>query len=181
MSVNPKQNDLPPVPPAGAGGRITSSRGVARLGAIQALFQMDFRNAEPEPVVREFLDQRLAELAVASKAPAIDRDLFADIVRGVSARQEELDEQITSALVAGWRLERLDSVLRAILRAGTYELVARLDVPAPVVINEYVNLAHAFFDGKEPGFANAVLDTLVRRLRPDALELPKGEETTGSQ
>ena len=81
----------------------------------------------------------------------------------------------------GWRLERIDSVLRAILRAGTYELMARLDVPAPVVINEYVNLAHAFFDGKEPGFANAVLDTLVRRLRPDDVELPNGEEAADPQ
>ena len=95
---------------------------------------------------------------------AFDAALFADIVRGAMKRQSELDAAISAALTPDWPIERLEAVLRAILRAGAYELTARPDVPVPVVISEYLDIGHAFFAGKEPGLINGVLDKLARTL-----------------
>lgn len=155
-----------------------TGRGIARLGAVQALFQIEFTGAADEAVLSEFLDYRLAELAEAAGAAAIDRDFFASLVNGIAARREELDGLIGPLLVKGWKLERLDSVLRAILRAAAFELAARSDVPTRVVINEYVEIAHAFFADREAGFVNAVLDPLARRLRPTERGTTQGDETT---
>lgn len=91
-----------------------------------------------------------------------------DLVRGTMARRAEIDGCIGAALTPDWPLERLESVLRAILRAGAYELLARADVPVPVVISEYLDIGHAFFAGKEPGLINGVLDRLARTLRQSA-------------
>lgn len=165
---------------AGPGRRsrdgVPTERSVARLVGVQALYQIDFAGEAPETVLREFLDHRLAELMIAAGAERMDQDFFLDLVRGVAARREEIDGLIAPCLAKGWILERIDGVLRAILRAGTYELLARPDVPPRVVINEYMDVAHAFFEDRELGFVNAVLDVLAQRLRSSQLEPREGEK-----
>jgi N utilization substance protein B len=145
------------------GGR---RRSVARLAAVQALYQLELnRGIDPEAVVREFARHRLGHEIDGDRYGEADPALFSDIVRGVAADLDRLDATITEALTEEWPLPRLDAVLRAILRAGAYELVHRRDVPPRVSINEYTTIAHAFFSGKEPGLANGVLDRLGRTLR----------------
>ena len=141
-------------------------RSVARLAAVQALYQIDLSGAEPETVIGEFLRHRLGREIDGARYGKADPELFGDIVRGTVGRQAELDRAISAALTPEWPLERLETVLRAILRAGAYELLARGDVPAPVAISEYLDIAHAFFAGKEPGLVNGVLDRLAHVLRP---------------
>jgi transcription antitermination protein NusB len=146
------------------GGR---RRTVARLAAVQALYQLELNpELDPEAVVREFARYRFDQEIDGDQLAEADPAFFADIVRGVAADQERLDADISAALVEEWPLARLDAVLRAILRAGAWELVHRPDVPARVSISEYIAIAHAFFTGKEPGLANGVLDRLGRSLRP---------------
>jgi transcription antitermination protein NusB len=141
-------------------------RSVARLTAVQALYQLELnRGVDPETVVREFARHRFGQEIDGDQYGEADPALFADIVRGVAADQENLDATISSVLTEEWPLLRLDSVLRAILRAGVYELAHRRDVPPRVSISEYTAVAHAFFVGKEPGLANGVLDRLGRTLR----------------
>jgi transcription antitermination protein NusB len=141
-------------------------RTVARLAAVQALYQLELnRELDPEAVVREFARYRFDQEIDGDQLADADPAFFADIVRGVAADQERLDADISAALVEEWPLARLDAVLRAILRAGVWELVHRADVPARVSISEYIAIAHAFFIGKEPGLANGVLDRLGRSLR----------------
>jgi len=157
----------PEGPEAGAGsppgGR---RRSVARLAAVQALYQLELnRGIDPEAVVREFARHRLGHEIDGDRYGEADPALFSDIVRGVAADLDRLDATITEALTEEWPLPRLDAVLRAILRAGAYELVHRRDVPPRVSINEYTTIAHAFFSGKEPGLANGVLDRLGLTLR----------------
>ena len=145
-------------------------RSVARLTAVQALYQLEANpEAEPEAVVREFARHRFGREIDGDQLGEADPALFADIVRGAAGDQERLDIEISAALTPDWPLARLDSVLRAILRAGAYELVHRPDVPPRVSISEYTAVAHAFFTGKEPGLANGVLDRLARMLRADEL------------
>jgi len=146
-----------------AGGR---RRSVARLAAVQALYQLELtREVDPEPVVREFARHRLGHEIDGDRYGEADPTLFADVVRGVAADLDRLDATISEALTEEWPLPRLDAVLRAILRAGAYELAHRCDVPPRVSISEYTTIAHAFFSGKEPGLANGVLDKLGRTLR----------------
>jgi N utilization substance protein B len=145
-------------------------RSVARLLAVQALYQIEINRIAPtdpgiEGVVGEFVRDRLGKEIEGENYGEADRKLFVDIVRGVSARQAEIDPAISSALSAEWPIQRLETILRAILRAGTYELLARTDIPPRVIINEYVDIAHAFFAGKESGLVNGVLDRLARGLR----------------
>jgi N utilization substance protein B len=141
-------------------------RSVARLAAVQALYQLELnRGADPEAVVREFVRHRFGHEIDGDRFGEADTALFSDVVRGVAADQEGLDATISSVLAEEWPLPRLDSVLRAILRAGAYELVHRIDVPPRVSISEYTAVAYAFFVGKEPGLANGVLDRLGRTLR----------------
>jgi len=144
-------------------------RSVARLGAVQALYQIDVSGARPGSVVAEFVKHRLGREIDGDNYGEADIALFSDIVEGTAARQAELDPAISAVLTPDWPLERLETVLRAVLRAGAWELLARADVPARVVINEYLDVAHAFFDGKEPGLVNGVLDRLAHALRPDEL------------
>jgi transcription antitermination protein NusB len=145
-------------------------RSVARLAAVQALYQLEANpEAEPEMVVREFARHRFGREIDGDQLGEADPAWFADIVRGAAADQERLDAEISAALTPDWPLARLDSVLRAILRAGTYELACRPDVPPRVSISEYTAIAYAFFTGKEPGLANGVLDRIARLLRADEL------------
>jgi N utilization substance protein B len=145
------------------GGR---RRSVARLTAVQALYQLEANpEAEPEAVVREFVRHRFGREIDGDQLGVADPALFGDIVRGAAADQHQLDAEISAALTPDWPLARLDAVLRAILRAGAYELAHRPDVPPRVAISEYTAVAYAFFTGKEPGLANGVLDRLARTLR----------------
>ena len=140
-------------------GKIDSeARRAARLGAVQALYQMELAGVGAEEVAEEFVAHRFDE------APA-DVDFFKSVVEGVPAHQAEIDKAIAACLSENWSLARVDSILRAILRAGGFELVARRDVPAKVVIDEYVGIAHDFFSGDEPGFVNAALDRMAHRKR----------------
>jgi len=150
----------PPRDPTGAG-----KRGLARLAAVQALYQIELTSAEPGAVVSEFLAHRLGREIDGDQYAEADRGFFTDLVNGCSERREDVDGIVAAALPPDWPLRRLESVLRAILRAGAYELLARSDVPARVAINEYVEIAHAFFSGKEPGMVNGALDRIAHTLR----------------
>lgn len=116
-------------------------------------------------LLTEFHQHRLGQEIEGAEYLAADEAFFDDLVAGVAARQEELDTMIGSGLAEGWSLNRLDRPMRALLRAALYELVARADVTAATVINEYVDVAHAFHDEKEARFVNGLLDTLARRVR----------------
>jgi N utilization substance protein B len=141
-------------------------RSVARLAAVQALYQLEINpEADADAVVREFVRHRFGHEIDGDRYGEADPALFSDLVRGVMADRVSLDTTISSVLTEEWPLMRLDAVLRAILRAGVYELVHRRDVPPRVSISEYTTIAHAFFTGKEPGLANGVLDRLGRSLR----------------
>jgi len=140
-------------------------RSAARLAALQALYQLEMTGGAPGDVVDEFIQHRFGRDAETGQRVPRDEAFFADIVHGVLKHQVEIDRSIARSLAAGWTLSRIDSILRALLRAATYELVARSDVPVKVVIDEYVELARDFFEGDEPGFVNAVLDRLAHRKR----------------
>ncbi len=141
-------------------------RSVARLAAVQALYQMDLGGVGVDAVVREFADHRFGADLEGEPLADADEALFAEIVRGVVADQAGIDRAVAKRLAQGWRLERLDATVRAVLRCGTWELSAHRDTPAEVVIDEYVELAKAFFEGVEPGFINAALDAVARDVRP---------------
>ncbi len=141
-------------------------RSAARLAAVQALYQVDVSGIGADDVTDEFLRHRLVDVGEDGAAPVIDAELFAELVRGACSRRGEIDPMISRALGGGWTLDRLELLLRAVVRAGAFELLARDDVPAPVVIDEYIEVAHAFFGRGEPGLVNGVLDRLARELRP---------------
>ncbi len=158
-------------------GADAQGRRAARLAAVQAIYQMELAGAGAEEVAQEFVDHRFGHEAEFSPAGAPDEEFFTDLVKGVPHHQVEIDRAVAKGLAQGWTLQRIDSILRAILRAGVYELIARKDVPAKVVIDEYVELAHAFFPGDEPAFVNAVLDKLAHRKRaPEFGETPPDDE-----
>lgn len=140
-------------------------RAAARLAAAQALYQREMRGTPLAQLLHEFHQHRLGATIEDADYADADVDFFDDIVSGAVARQEEVDALISSKLVEGWALERLDRPLRAILRAGTYELLARRDVPVGTVISEYLDVAHAFYDKRETAFVNGLLDALARELR----------------
>ena len=145
-------------------------RSVARLSAVQALYQLEANpEIEPDAVVREFARHRFGREIDGDQLGEADPNLFADIVCRTAADQERIDAQISAALTPEWPLARLDSVLRAILRAGAFELAHRPDVPPRVIISEYTAIAYAFFTGREPALANGVLYRLARTLRADEL------------
>lgn len=140
-------------------------RSAARLGAVQALYQIELADSEPAAIAQEFIDHRLGQTYEGVDYAAADAAFFRDLVTGTADNRAALDERIAGALAADWPFDRLESVMRAILRAGAYELAFRPDVPTKAIINEYVNVAHAFFGGAEPGFINGVLDRLAREIR----------------
>ncbi len=141
------------------------ARTVARLAAVQALYQMEISGAGVEAVVREFSDHRFDADIEGEPLGAADEAYFAEIVRGIVANQATIDRAVVKRLAQGWKLERLDATVRAILRAGAYELAHRTDTPKEVVIDEYVELAKAFFDATEARFVNAALDGIARDVR----------------
>jgi N utilization substance protein B len=146
-------------------GKSTKAKSAARLAAVQALYQMDVGGVSLDEVIAEFEAFRLGKETDGVLYRDADAGYFHRLVSGVVSAQRELDPKIHAAL-QDWPLARIDVTLRAILRAAAQELLANHDVPARVVINEYVDIAKAFFDGEEPGIVNGVLDTLARRLRP---------------
>ena len=141
------------------------SRAAARLAAVQALYQHDMEATPLAQLLDEFHRHRLgAEIDDDVYADA-EVAFFDDVVKGVFARHEEIDAQLSAKLAEGWKLERLDKTMLQILRAGAYELMARADVPTPSAISEYVDVAHAFFDEREAKFVNGVLDAVAKAVR----------------
>ena len=152
--------------PATSSIRKANKRGAARLAAVQALYQIDLAGTGVDAIFAEFEGHWLGgEVEGAQYRPA-EATFFRDIVGGVVREQSRIDPLIDAALTRGWPLKRIEAVLRAVLRAGAYELEHRLDVPARVVVTEYVDIAGAFVDAEETGMVNAVLDQLARQLRP---------------
>jgi N utilization substance protein B len=146
------------------------SRSAARLAAVQALYQHDMEGTPLARLLKEFHDHRLGATIEDAQYHNAERDFFDDVVKGVGARQGEIDALIAGRLASGWTLERLDRPMRAILRAGAYELLARADVPVGSVISEYVDVAHAFYDKRESGFVNGLLDAIAKQARPARAE-----------
>jgi len=138
------------------------ARSVARLAAVQALYQMETSGVGAEAVVREFTEHRFDRDIEGHTLAQADEAFFGELVRGVVGEQGEIDRAIVKRLAQGWRLERIDATLRAILRAGAFELMRRPDVPCEVVIDEYLEVAKSFFEGPEPGFVNGALDGIAR-------------------
>jgi N utilization substance protein B len=141
------------------------SRSSARLGAVQALYQMDIAGTDFSEVLAQFGAGRMGEIFEDGECGEADFAFLKDIVEGVVREQHEVDRSVAHHLAAGWTLGRLDSTLRALLRAGAYELLFRADVPSRVTISEYVDVAHAFFEGEEPRVVNGVLDALAHARR----------------
>jgi N utilization substance protein B len=143
----------------------SNSRSVARLAAVQALYQLDMEKSGIAKLLAEFHAHRLgAEIDDVQYAGA-EVDFFDDIVSGVDARRAEIDAMIESKLGDQWKISRLDKTMLQILRAGIYELIARPDVPKASVIGEYIDVAHAFFDEKDAKFANGLLDAVAKEVR----------------
>jgi N utilization substance protein B len=160
-----------PRTPSKSRSRGTSRHSRARLAAIQALYQSAMTGTPPSVVIDEFLRHRLMDTDnEAGEGGKLNEALFAELVKGASARLDETDRKIENALPSSWDGDRLEVVLRCLLRSAAYELMTRYETPATVVISEYVRLAHRFFSEGEPAFANGVLDRLARDLRPGELE-----------
>jgi len=159
-----------------APNRVANS--AARLAAVQALYQMSVAGHGADAVVREFLRHRFGQPVEEQDTAAADPKLFAELVRGVAANSDELDDMLAAVLSDDLDIDRLETVLKIVLRAGAFELSGRLQVPPQVTIKEYVDVADAFYARKETALVNAVLDRLARSLRPDELEDGAGGKTT---
>ena len=144
-----------------------NQRGAARLAAVQALYQMDIGGSGVLEVVAEYEAHRLGQELDGDTYLKADAAWFRSIVSGVVRDQRQLDPLIGTALQDDWALSRLDSTVRAILRAGTFELRERKDVPIAVIVTEYVEIAKAFFEDEEPKLVNAVLDRIAKQVRAD--------------
>ncbi|WP_294394121.1 transcription antitermination factor NusB [uncultured Sphingomonas sp.] len=143
----------------------TRARSAARLAAVQALYQQEMEGTPLPRLLDEFHQHRLGATIEDVDYADAEIDFFDDLVRGVDARREEIDARVTARLGKGWNLPRLDRPMRAILRAGAYELLARPDVPTATVISEYVDVADAFYDRRETGFVNGLLDSVAKDVR----------------
>ena len=144
-------------------------RAAARLAAVQALYQMDVAKKGINEILAEFESHWIGQEVEGDQYNPAELAFFRNILEGVLVEQGEVDVLVDRALQQGWPLRRVEAVLRAILRAGAYELLMRKDVPVRVVITEYTDIAGAFFEGEEVGMVNGVLDALARRLRPDEM------------
>ena len=144
-----------------------NQRGAARLAAVQALYQMDIGGTGVLEVVAEYEAFRLGQEVDGETYLKADAAWFRSIVSGVVRDQTKIDPLIKSSLQDDWALSRLDSTVRAILRAGTFEIIERKDVPVPVIVTEYVEIARAFFEEDEPKLVNAVLDRIAKQIRGD--------------
>jgi N utilization substance protein B len=145
--------------------RKANRRGAARLAAVQALYQMEVAAKGLNEIFAEFESHWMGQEVEGSQYLPAEAAFFRDIVGGVVSAQRRLDPVIDAALTKGWPLKRIEALLRAVLRAGAYELDHRRDIPVRVIISEYVDVANAFLDREETGMANAVLEDLARRLR----------------
>ncbi|HJQ15366.1 MAG TPA: transcription antitermination factor NusB [Allosphingosinicella sp.] len=150
------------MPPAPARSR---SRSAARLAAVQALYQQEMEQTPLPVLLHEFHHHRLGATIEDVEYADAEVDFFDDLVTGVDARAAEIDALVAGKLAEGWALSRLDRPMRQILRAGTYELIARIDVPTATVITEYVDVAHAFYDKREAAFVNGLLDAVAKAVR----------------
>jgi N utilization substance protein B len=150
--------------------RKANRRGAARLAAVQALYQMDIAGTGLNEILAEFESHWIGrEVEGAQYLPA-EAAFFRDVVSGVLREQRSIDPLVDEALSRGWPLKRVEAILRAVLRAGCYELSHRSDIPARVIVSEYVDVAHAFVDKDETGMVNAVLDQLARHFRKGELD-----------
>lgn len=147
-------------------------RTAARLGAVQTLYGLEVAGGGVDAAIGEFLAHHSGLDVDGETLVPADPETVSRIVHGVQAQSASLDAMISEALVGQWSLERLEPLLRAILRAGAWEAGATLSMPAPILIAEYVNLAGAFFGGREPGMVNAVMEKLIKRLRKDLPAVP---------
>lgn len=152
-------------------GSMGTARSRARLAAVQALYQMEMTGAAPETVIREFQRHRLDAPHGETVHVDVDERMFVDLVRGAAAAGEELNDMLAGVLDAELEVDRLETLMRVILRTGAHELSARFDVPAQVTIKEYVDVAEAFYDRRGRSLVNAALDRLARTLRPDEMGL----------
>lgn len=161
-----------------AGGQ--NPRTLARMAAVQALYQMDLAGTDAAEVIDEFIEHRFKRSVAEIDAEdpdsleGADTAFFADILKGVVRCQRDIDPLVDQQLATGWRLVRVDSILRAILRGGVFELMQRPDIPARVTINEYINIAKAFFEADEPKVVNGVLDRIAHRVRADEFKVEEG-------
>jgi len=163
------ENDMPPID--------KRCRHLARLSAIQALYQMELADQKSKLVVRQF-NEHWKEHEINDGEISADSAFFELIVLGVVAEQEAVDAAISGKLGKNWKLSRLDVTLRAIMRCASYELLRMFNVPAIVVVDEYVGLAKDFYAGKEPNFVNAALDKLARECRPGEFGIPPKADST---
>ena len=141
------------------------ARSAARLAAVQALYQRDMEGTAMAQLLDEFHRHRLGAEIEGDQYVQAEVAFFDDLVQGVAARRDEIDELLSSKLAEGWKLERLDKTMLQVLRAGTFELLARADVPTAAAINEYVDVAHAFFAARDAKFVNGVLDAVAKVVR----------------
>lgn len=163
-------------PPTRSTGRKSKKKATirhraARLAAVQALYQLEITGLSVGAVVDEFVDHRLGPADLeASRGAKANEPLFKELVRGTEIRKADIEPLIVGALSEGWSYDRLEIILRCVLRLGTFELLTRLEVPAAVALSEYMDIADEFFSENEPGIVNAVLDRIARDLRPGELE-----------
>ena len=143
----------------------STARSAARLAAVQALYQRHMEDTALAKLLDEFHQHRLGKEIEDEQYADAEVDFFDDVVSGVVAREEEIDALVIGKLAEGWTLARLDKTMLQILRCGAYELLARADVPKAAVIDEYVDVAHAFFDEREAKFVNGVLDAIGKEVR----------------
>lgn len=160
-----KQNNKPGFDPAG--------RSAARLAAVQALYEIEISGADVDPVIEDFMGKRWAGPAIDEDGTEMDlikpdNNFFREIVKGTHTKKSELDEMINGTLQKDWTLSRIEALLKCILRAGVFELAHQADIPKSVIINEYMDVANAFYTEGEPKMVNGVLDKLAKVLRePD--------------
>lgn len=150
--------------------RKANRRGAARLAAVQALYQMDIGGAGINDIFAEYESHWIGNEVEGEQYLPAEAAFFRDIVSGVVRDQKKIDPVLDEALSRGWPLKRIEAILRAVLRAGAYELEHRKDIPARVVVSEYVDVAHAFVERDETGMVNAVLDQLARQYRGDEFD-----------
>ncbi|NDE91430.1 MAG: transcription antitermination factor NusB [Alphaproteobacteria bacterium] len=143
----------------------SAQKSAARMAAVQALYTIDYTGNHAGNVVQDFLQGTMPVDAEAPVPESFDKELFASIVNGTLARQADIDEMVSSGLDPKWPLERLEKIIKSILRAGVGELLTHAKTDSAIIINDYVNVAHGFFSGKEPALVNAVLDKISKVLR----------------
>lgn len=147
---------------------VRARRSGARLAAVQALYQMEQTGQSAKAVIREFCEDRLGIGPDGEAVEEADPDIFKSILNGAVEHQKQIDAAILTRLAEGWKLARLDATTRAILRGAASELIVHQELGVPIILNEYVAVAHAFFEGEEPRFINGVLDNMAKDLRAEA-------------